>query len=176
MKTTHTRLTAAISTTVAMTAICLAGPAHSDPETWPCDLQQLSVAAGPSQAGAGHRAVQLNFTLRPDAEPCHLSGYPTVDAEVQGAATVHAKQTPKGYLGGADPGKTAILDPGRGAHAMVEWDATGTAEDPACPIYGTPDVRLQVIPPGMWQTFAVPISIGPNEGLCDLQVHPLASD
>jgi hypothetical protein len=35
------------------------------------------------------------------------------------------------------------------------------------------DVTLRVTPPGMSQTFTVPISVGRNEGLCNLQIHPL---
>jgi hypothetical protein len=58
---------------------------------------------------------------------------------------------------------------------MVEWFAGG---DPKCPTYGPTftDVRLRVTPPGTSQTFTVPMSIGRNEGLCGLQVHPLTGD
>jgi hypothetical protein len=35
------------------------------------------------------------------------------------------------------------------------------------------DVTLRVTPPGMSQTFTVPISVGRNESLCNLQIHPL---
>jgi hypothetical protein len=49
---------------------------------------------------------------------------------------------------------------------------------PDCSTYEGPrsDVRLRVLPPGMSQTFTVPISIGRNEGLCPLQVHPQTGD
>jgi hypothetical protein len=175
MKTVQATVAAAVWLAAAAATMGSAGPAYADPEIGPCDIQQLSVAASPLQPGLGHRAVQLNFTLQPDVRPCQLSGYPTVDAEVTGAAPVHAEQTPSGYLGGATPGTTVTLEPGRGAHAMVEWVAAGNS---TCAIYGpTPtDVRLRVIPPEMWQTFDVPISIERNEGLCSLQVHPLAAD
>jgi hypothetical protein len=121
----------------------------------------------------GHRAVQLNFTLQPGVSSCQLSGYPAVDAE--GASLVHAEQTPSGYLGGAPLDVTVTLGPGHEAHALLEWAAAG---DPTCPIYGPMDndVRLRVTPPGASQTFTVPISIGRNEGLCGLQVHPLTGD
>ena len=68
--------------------------------------------------GFGHY-VQLNFTLQHDASSCQLSGYPTVAAfvqtraEAEGAAPVHAEQTPSGYLGSAVPAN--------GAHAMLGW-------------------------------------------------------
>jgi Protein of unknown function (DUF4232) len=103
-----------------------------------------------------------------------------LDAEVNvdGAAPVHAKQTPGGYLGGATPGATVTLEPGHGAHAMVEWVAATRGPDPACTIYGPSgaDVTLRVTPPGISQTFTVPISVGRNEGLCNLQIHPLTGD
>ena len=158
-------------------AMGFADPAHADPapDLVPCDIQQLAVAASPLQPGLGHRAVQLNFTLLPDINPCQMRDYPTVDADVPGAASVHAEQTPSGYLGGAKPYTIVALAPGHGAHAMVEWVAAG---DSSCTIYGPngADVRLRVIPPGMWQIFDVPISVGRNEGKCNLQVHPLAAD
>ena len=154
-----------------------AGPAYADPQpaTVLCDLQQLAVAGSPSQPGLGHRAIQLNFTLLPGVGPCEMSGYPTVAAEVAGASPVNAEQTPGGYLGGAKPGTPATLEPGRGAHAMVEWTAAG---DTTCTIYGSAptDVHLRVQPPDIWQTFDVPISVGRNEGLCNLQVHAVTGD
>jgi hypothetical protein len=177
IKTVQATGAAAVWLAAAAATIGSSARAHADPEVAPCDIQQLAVAMGPSQPGLGHRAVLLNFTLQPDVSQCQLSGYPTVDAEVlvPGAAPVHAEQTPHGYLGGATPGTTVTLAPGRGAHAMVEWVAAG---DATCAIYGptSTHVRLRVIPPGMWQTFDVPISIERNEGLCNLQVHPLAGD
>ncbi|MDT5347444.1 MAG: hypothetical protein QOH91_731 [Mycobacterium sp.] len=177
MKTVQATVAAAVWTAAVTMTVAFAGPVHADPEIGPCDIQQLAVAASSSQPGMGHRAVQLNFTLQPDITPCQLSGYPTVDAEVlaPGAAPVHAEQTPNGYLGGATPGTTVTLAPGHGAHAMVEWVAAGNS---TCAIYGpdSTDIRLRVIPPGMWQTFDVPISVGRNEGLCNLQVHPLVAD
>lgn len=100
------------------------------------------------------------------------------EVNVDGAAPVHAKQTPGGYLGGTTPGTTVTLEPGHGAHAMVEWVAAAGGPDPTCAIYGPSgaDVTLRVTPPGMSQTFTVPISVGRNEGLCNLQIHPLTGD
>jgi hypothetical protein len=157
----------------------LRGSTSADPVVGPCDPEALTVAAGQSSSGLGHRAVLLNFTLQSGA-PCQLSGYPTVDAEVnvEGASPIHAEQTQTGYLGAPVPGGTVTLEPGHGAHAMVEWVAFETAQDPRCQIYGPSgaDVRLHVTPPGMSQTLSVPISVGREEGLCGLQVHPLTAD
>ncbi|OBA84003.1 hypothetical protein A9W99_06320 [Mycobacterium sp. 1164966.3] len=178
MRTTLATWTAAVWLTATATTMGSVGAAHADPEIAPCDIQQLSVAAGPQQAGVGHRSIQLNFTAQPEVSACQLSGYPAVVALVPTGTQIQAKPTPQGYLGGATPGATATLVPGHGAHAMVEWVATGTSQDPDCRTYGSAptSIPLQVIPPGTWQTFDIPVSIGPNEGLCDLQVHPLTAD
>jgi hypothetical protein len=180
VETTQTRLAAAVWIAATAATISFAGPASADPAVGTCDPQALTVGSGLAQPGLGHRAVQLNFTVQPGAGPCQLSGYPTVDAEpnVDSAAPIPARQTPSGYLGGAAPGTTVTLESGRGAHAMVEWTAAAGGQDPGCQIYspGPTDVTLRVTPPGMSQTFTVPITVGRNEGLCNLQVHPLAGD
>ena len=123
-----TKAVQATAAAVAWTAtIAVAGPASADPEAGPCDPQVLTVDASPAQPGLGHRAVQLNFTLQAGAGACQLAGYPTVDAFLNGAAgapPIHAQQLPRGYLGGATPGAAVTLQPGHGAHAMVEWTAT----------------------------------------------------
>jgi hypothetical protein len=175
MKITQVALAAAVWLAATAATMGSAGPAHADPDVVLCDLQQLAVAASPSQPGLGHRAVQLNFTLLPGVSPCQMSGYPAVSAEVAGAAPVNAEQTPGGYLGSAKPGTTVALEPGRGAHAMVEWTAAG---DSTCAIYGptSTDGRLVVTPPDIWQNFDVPFSVGRNEGQCNLQVHPVTGD
>jgi hypothetical protein len=182
MKTMRARSAAALWLAATAATIGCAGSAHADPAIGPGDPQALTVTSGGAQPGLGHRAIQLNFTLQSGAGSCQLSGYPTVDALVQtgvdvdGAAPVHAKQAPSGYLGGAVPGTTVTLEPGHGAQSMVEWVAAGTVQDQTCQIYGPSgaDVRLHVTPPRMSQTFTVPIKVGRSEGLCSLQVHPLA--
>jgi hypothetical protein len=180
MKTTRALLAASVWVAATAATIGFVGPASADPPVGSCDPGAFTVAAGSSSAGLGHRAVQLNFTLQPGAGACQMSGYPTVDAEVdvESATPIHAKQTPTGYLGAPVPGGTVTLDPGHGAHSMLEWVAFAGGQDPACRIYGDTgaDVRLRVTPPGMSQTFTVPISVGRNEGLCNLQVHPLTGD
>ena len=160
---------ATVATTPSVT------PAHADPAAGGCDPHTLAVAASAGQPGLGHRAVLLNFTLQPGAAACQLTGYPTVDAQIEGAAPIHAAQTPGGYLGGATPGVTVTLQPGRGTHAMLEWVAAG---DNHCQIYGPAGAHgnLIVTPPGTAQSFTVPISVGRNEGLCTLQVHPVTGD
>jgi hypothetical protein len=177
-----TQATLAVAAWMAATAatIGFAGPASSDPGAGPCDPQGLTVAASWASPGLGHRAVELDFTLQSGAGSCQLSGYPTVDAEpnVEGASPIHAKKTPTGYLGAPVPGGTVTLGPGHGARAMVEWVASATMQDPACQIYGSAgaDITLRVTPPGTSQAFTVPISVGRDEGLCGLQVHPLTAD
>jgi hypothetical protein len=159
LRTLKTTVAAAVWMAATATTIGFAAPAHADPTVnppvGPCDGHEIAVAAGWAQPGLGHRAVQLNFTLQSGASPCQLSGYPAVDAEVdvEGAALVHAEQTPSGYLGGAVPGATVTLGPGHDAHAMLEWVASPTLRDPTCPTYPThTDVRLHVTPPGTSQT------------------------
>ncbi len=178
-KTTRATLALMALTAWALVAtagtVSLAGPAHADPAA--CDPGALAVAAEVAEPGLGHRAIYLNFTLQPGAGACQLSGYPTVDAQpnVEGASPIRAKQVPSGYLGGATPGTIVTLEPGHGAHAMVEWVAAITKQDSTCQIYGASgaDIQLQVTPPGTSQMFDVPISVGRNEGLCNLVVHPL---
>jgi Protein of unknown function (DUF4232) len=127
---------AAVWMTATAATIGAAAPAHADPPVGPCDTGVLEVASGWAQAGLGHRAIQLNFTLQPGAGSCQLSGYPTVDAlaQVDGASPIHAKQTPNGYLGGATPGRTVTREPGHGAQAMVESVAAAGGQDPTCTI------------------------------------------
>jgi Protein of unknown function (DUF4232) len=175
MKTPQATLCATALMATLMATIGPPASAHADPAIGGCAPEALAVATEAAQPGLGHRAVQLVFTLQPGAAACQLSGYPTVDAQpqVEGAAPVHAKQTPGGYLGGAKPDTSVTLEPGRGARAMVEWVAGSPGM--GCAIYGAPstDVQLAVTPPGTTQAFTVPISVGRNEGLCMFQVHPV---
>lgn len=175
MKPIQVTLAAVLCMAAAAVTIGVAGPAAAEPAT--CDPQALAVDVSRAQPGLGHRAVQLDFTLRPGAGACQLPGYPTVDAEtaVAGSAPIHAAQTPGGYLASPVPVSVVTLAPGQSAHAMVEWVAAAGGQDKACQIYGDtpPDITLCVTPPGTSQTFDVPIRVGRNEGLCSLQVHPL---
>lgn len=178
MKTTRATLAPALWVAATVAAVGCPAPAYADPTVGSCDPQQLTVTADGRQSGLGHRSVWLNFTLQPGAGSCQLPGYPTVDAEVlaDGAAPIQAKQTPSGYMAAPVPVTTVTLDPDHGVHAILEW--VGNVPRPDCSTYEEPrtDARLHVTPPGMSQTFTVPISIGRNEGLCYLQVHPLTGD
>jgi Domain of unknown function (DUF4232) len=162
---------------VTVAAVGPAAPAGADPPVGSCDPQQLTVSADRMQSGLGHRSVQLNLAVQPGAGSCQLAGYPTVQGEVlaEGAAPVQAKQTPGGYMADPVPVTTVTLDPDHEAHATLEW--VGSVPQPDCSTYAGPhtDARLLVTPPGMSQAFTVPISIGRNEGLCYLQVHPLTA-
>jgi Protein of unknown function (DUF4232) len=181
MKKVQATLAATVWAAAAVAAVGCPAPAHADPPVGGCDPEALTVTAGRMQSGLGHRAIQLNFALQPGAGSCQLSGYPTVDAFVEtgvladGAAPIHAEQTPSGYMAAPVPVTTVTLDPDHDAHATLEW--VGNFPRPDCSTYPGPrtDARLQVTPPGMSQTLTVPISIGRNEGLCGLEVHPLTA-
>jgi hypothetical protein len=174
LKAVQAARTAAVSTATTAVTIGFAGTAHADPTVGPCDPQALTVAAGPTQAGLGHRAVQLDFTLPSGAGSCELSGYPTVSAELDVASPVSAGQTPMGYLGGALPGTTVTLLPGPGAHAMVEWSrapqceiraARATGQHLPCTTAGdTARDGADAFRPHLDRE---------ERGLCSLQVHPL---
>jgi Protein of unknown function (DUF4232) len=177
MKTIRATRATAVGTAAVAATIGFAAPASADPG--PCDAQALSVGVGfgPS-AAADHRAAWLLFELRSGAGACQLSGYPTVEAVVNadGAAPIRAKQTPGGYMGGGSPDVIVTLQPGRGAEALLEWAVAPGGQDPACRIYGSApnEVTLRTTPPGASHSFDLPYQFGQNEGLCNLQVHPLS--
>src|SRR5258708_2115346 len=104
MTAVHAALAAAIC--VSAVPIGFAARASADE---PCDPGALTVTTSPLQPGMGHRAARLDFT--PQSGTCQLTGNPTVDAQaqVEGAATIHAKQTPTGYLGSPVAGGTVTL-------------------------------------------------------------------
>lgn len=150
-------------------ATLLGAPAWAEPvdtnEITPCWSEQIAVTANPSQAAAGHRAVTLTFVLAGGAEPCTLTGYPAVDSGAGGPA-VHARSTPRGYMGGlptdlnAPP--TVTLSISQQGQAIVE----GVAFDGGtCPTY----TDLGVSPPGIIQVFTVAATID----ACALEVHPV---
>jgi len=57
-------LATAVWTAATAATITFAGPASADPAVGACDAPTHAVAASSAQPGLGHRAVQLNFTLR----------------------------------------------------------------------------------------------------------------
>lgn len=136
-------------------------------QTAPCRAEQVDVNASPTQGAVGHRALTLTFSLAGGADPCTLTGYPSVDSGT-GGPSIHAKPTLRGYMGGlpndvtAPP--TATLSISTQAQAVVEGIAIDRKGDP-CPSY----TSLQVNPPDTSQVFTVPATID----ACELQVHPI---
>jgi hypothetical protein len=115
--------------------------------------------------GAGHRGVELEFSLALNHGPCTLTGYPGVDTG-SGGPLLHAKRTLSGYLSGV-PGSvlTVTIGPRHGALAVVEGVAVD-ADGNQCPTY----TNLLVTPPNTTETISVPANID----TCALQVHPVS--
>ncbi len=133
----------------------------------PCADGQVTVTAGPPQAAATHRAVNLTFSLAAGSSPCTLTGYPGVDTGA-GGTLVHAQRLPRGYMGGLPEGvtnpPTATLSSSTPARAVVEGRAVDQNGD-QCPTY----TELRVTPPNSTQTSTVPTTID----TCILIVHPV---
>ena len=70
-----------------------------------CGSGQVTVTAEEPQAAVTHRAVTLTFGLAAGAAPCTLTGYPGVDSGA-GGPLLHARRTPRGYMGGLPSGIT----------------------------------------------------------------------
>lgn len=117
----------------------------------------------------GHRALTLTFSLAGGAEPCTLTGYPSVESGA-GGSDIHAKPTLRGYLGGLPSGvdvpPTVVLSISTRGQAIVEGMAVDGAGN-ACPSY----TDLRVSPPDTGVVFTVPAAID----ACELQVHPLTA-
>jgi Protein of unknown function (DUF4232) len=135
----------------------------------PCRAEQIAVSASPTEGAVGHRALTLIFSLAGGAEPCTLTGYPVVDSGAGGPA-IHAKSTPRGYMGGLpaaiDVPPTVILSISTQAQAIVEGVAIDGSGN-ACPSY----TDLRVNPPDTTMVFTVPAAID----ACKLQVHPITA-
>ncbi|OBA58847.1 hypothetical protein A5647_20375 [Mycobacterium sp. 1100029.7] len=142
-------------------------PFESREPAEPCRSEQVAVTASPTQAAVGHRAVTLTFSLAGGAQPCTLTGYPTVETGA-GGPHIHAKPTLRGYLGGLpsniDVPPTVTLSLAGQGQAVVEGMAVDRAGN-SCPTY----TELQVNPPDTIIVFTVPAAID----ACDLQVHPI---
>lgn len=155
-------------------AVALGSPAWAVPpdtvdQPAPCWSDQVAVSASPTQGAAGHRRLTLMFSLAGGGEPCTLTGYPGVDSG-DGGPPIHAKPTPRGYMGGLPAGvdapPTVTLSLTTQGQAVVEglaFDAAGNS----CPTY----TGLAVTPPDIVQPFTVPVSID----ACELQVHPVTA-
>jgi len=145
----------------------------------PCTGTDLAVTAGPSQAGATHVGLAVEFRNR-SAAPCHLRGYPRVVAlNTAGHAVAVARQTLSGYLGGVMNGTRAlplvVIRPGRTASAFVEGSDYNynSPKDAGCPPHAAGYATLVVTPPGTGQAFRLRI-LGISQGLCSgLEVHPV---
>jgi hypothetical protein len=156
-------------TTAFAFAIGIPAAAQAD-DPAPCTNGQVTVSAGQTQSGMGHRAVTLTFSLAAGAQPCTLTGYPGVDSGA-GGPLVHAERTLSGYMGGvrADSSPTVTITPWQPAQAVVEGDtASENGSDEKCPSYRD----LQVTPPDTTDTVTVPAGI---DGACHFQIHPIGS-
>lgn len=133
----------------------------------PCRSEQVAVAASPTQAAVGHRALTLTFSLAGGAEACTLTGYPAIETGA-GGPDIHAKPTPRGYMGGlpsdVDVPPTVTLSLSGQGQAVVEGMAVDGEGNP-CPAY----TALRVNPPDTIITLTVPAAID----ACELQVHPV---
>ncbi|WP_173817448.1 DUF4232 domain-containing protein [Mycobacterium sp. IEC1808] len=168
----------ALSFAAAATAYAAAtmsgSPAWAEPsdaidQPTPCWSEQVAVSASPTQAAVGHRGVTLLFALAGGADPCTLTGYPSVDSG-SGGPPIHAQPTPRGYLGGlpagADDPPTVTLSLSTQGQAVVEGVAVD-ADGKPCPGY----TDLAVSPPAILQVFTVPAAID----ACRLEVHPVTA-
>lgn len=132
----------------------------------------------PVRAGRGDRlpdarrrgppALTLTFSLA-GAEPCTLTGYPTVDSGT-GGPLIHAQPTLRGYMGGLPPGVEAplhvLLSISTQAQAIVEGLATDGNGGSR-----TNFTDLLVSPPNTIILLTVPATID----ACVLQVHPVTA-
>jgi len=132
-----------------------------------CRPRQLDIAAHTLSPGMMHRGVELTFTLAADTPPCTIGGYPGVDTG-EGGPVLHARRTPRGYMGGLPSGDdtppTVTVLPGRPARAVVEGSAMGPAGED-CPLY----TSLAVTAPDSTDTHTVHTTID----TCALEVHPV---
>jgi hypothetical protein len=132
-----------------------------------CKKSQLRFSIDHSvEGGASHFGEVLNFRSVTNV-PCALRGYPGVDGLANNRAVVHAKRTPKGYLGGPGRTSTIVLLPGHTASALLEG-VNGAIQGRPCPKY----TSLLVTSPNEAHSF----SAGERYPLCYLEVHPVVSD
>lgn len=164
---------AAAATTYAAATVlgwpAAALPADTVDAPTPCWSDQIAVSAAPTEGAVGHRAVTLIFTLAGGAEPCTITGYAGVDSGA-GGPLVHARPTPRGYLGGLPDGvnvaPAVILSISTQGQAIVEGVALDGDAKP-CPTY----TDLLVNPPGTTNVVTVSATIE----ACELQVHPVTA-
>ena len=152
--------------------MALAPPAGAEPaeigdQATPCWGEQVAVSASPTEGAVGHRALTLTFSLAGGADPCTLTGYPSVESGA-GGPDIHAKPTLRGYMGGlpndVDAPPTVTLSLADQGQAVVEGMATDAKGD-QCASYS----ELRVNPPNTIIVLTVPATID----ACELQVHPI---
>jgi hypothetical protein len=152
---------------VALAPHAGAEPAEIGDQATPCWGEQVAVSASPTEGAVGHRALTLTFSLAGGADPCTLTGYPSVESGA-GGPDIHAKPTLRGYLGGLPNGvnapPTVTLSISSQGQAIVEGMAIDGKGNP-CPSY----TDLLVNPPDTGVVLTVPAAID----ACELQVHPI---
>jgi hypothetical protein len=164
----------ATAATIYAAATALVSPASAVPlesgdQATPCRSEQVAVTASPAEGAVGHRAVSLVFALAGGAEPCTLTGYAWVDSGA-GGPTIHARPTPRGYLGGlpadVDVVPTVLLSISTQGRAVVEGMAVDGDGGP-CPTY----TDLRVNPPDT----EIVLTVSATIEACELQVHPITA-
>jgi Protein of unknown function (DUF4232) len=131
-----------------------------------CTENHLVTTFTATSSATGHEGDLLRFiNLGPD---CTLRGYPGVDGlSAEGRVIVHARRTPRGFLGGLRSGQSAetvTLATGSTASALLEGLGVGFTSGP-CPRYR----YVRVTPPGATTSMAFPVPYP----VCDPQIHPV---
>jgi hypothetical protein len=133
-----------------------------------CTENHLVTTFTPTSSATGHEGDLVRFTNLGPA--CTLRGYPGVDGlSTQGRVLVHARRTPRGFLGGLRPGHfvgTVTLAAGGTASALLEGLGVGFTSGP-CPRYR----YVRVTPPGAMASMAFPVPYP----VCDPQIHPVVA-
>lgn len=133
-----------------------------------CTENHLVTTFTRTSSATGHEGDVVRFTnLGPD---CTLRGYPGVDGlSAEGRVIVHARRTPRGFLGGLRPGQSVgpvTLATGSTASALLEGLGVGFISGP-CPRYRY--VRLTA--PGATTSMAFPVPYP----VCEPQIHPVVA-
>jgi hypothetical protein len=127
----------------------------------PCTAGSLAVRRLGSDAGAGHRVVQVGL-VDTGAAPCTLVGYPVVallDSAGHAIPALHVEHTIRPYLAAARrPADTArvILEPGTAAEFDVTW--TVIEGEPGGCLEGTAlEIALSTAPDAPAGRLALPV-------------------
>jgi hypothetical protein len=131
-----------------------------------CTENHLVITFTAASSATGHEGDLVRFTnLGPN---CTLRGYPGVDGlSAKGRVIVHARRTPRGFLGGLRSGhsaETVTLATGSTASALLEGLGVGFISGP-CPRYR----YVRVTAPGATTSMAFPVPFP----VCDPQIHPV---